>query len=56
LKSGVISTNEIEAKLRKGNPPIIVRIKDDCLIIDARTVKEREIDTLVRGIGLALSQ
>lgn len=56
VKSGNISTNEIEARLRKGNPPIIVRIKEDSLIIDARTVNDKDIALLVKGIGLALSQ
>jgi L-seryl-tRNA(Ser) seleniumtransferase len=56
VKSGSISENDIESKLRKGTPPIIVRIKEDSLIIDARTVNDKDIDLLVEGIGSALSQ
>jgi seryl-tRNA(Sec) selenium transferase len=42
--------NELEEKLRKGNPPIITRIKEDSLIIDARTVRDKEIESLVKAI------
>lgn len=49
-----LSVNELEERLRKGNPPIITRIKEDSLIIDARTVRNREIESLVKGIRTAL--
>jgi len=42
--------------LRKGNPPIISRIKDDSLIIDARTVRDIDLDGIVKGISSALSR
>ncbi len=54
IKSDKVSVNELEERLRKGNPPIISRIKDDNLIIDVRTVREKEINDLVRGIKGAL--
>jgi L-seryl-tRNA(Ser) seleniumtransferase len=50
-----ISVNEFEERLRKGSPPIITRIKEDSLIIDARTVGDRDVEVLVRGIKAALS-
>jgi L-seryl-tRNA(Ser) seleniumtransferase len=56
IKSDEISVNELEERLRKGNPPIIARIKEDSLIIDARTVRDKDLEGLVKGIKSALSQ
>jgi len=50
IKPPNLSVNELEEKLRKGNPPIITRIKEDSLIIDARTVRDKEIESLVKAI------
>jgi len=50
IKSENISVNELEEKLRKGSPPIITRIKEDSLIIDARTVRDEDIEDLLEGI------
>ncbi|MBE0425061.1 MAG: L-seryl-tRNA(Sec) selenium transferase [Nitrospirae bacterium] len=55
IKSGGISVNKFEERLRKGNPPIISRIKEESLIIDVRTVRDKDIDGLVTGIKAALS-
>jgi L-seryl-tRNA(Ser) seleniumtransferase len=56
IKSDEISVNELEERLRKGNPPIIARIKEDSLIIDARTVRDEDLESLVKGVKLALSE
>jgi hypothetical protein len=37
-----------------GKPPIITRIKEDSLIIDARTVRDRDIEILVKGVKAAI--
>jgi L-seryl-tRNA(Ser) seleniumtransferase len=50
IKSDEISVNELEERLRKANPPIITRIKEDSLILDARTVRDRDLESLVKGI------
>ena len=42
IRSEKLPVNEFEEKLRKGNPPIIARIKENSLIIDARTVQEKD--------------
>lgn len=42
-----ISVNGLEKKLRLGSPPVIARIKEDVLLIDARTVHDKEVKTLV---------
>ncbi len=50
-----ISVNALEKKLRLGNPPVIARIKEDVLLIDARTVQDREIKELVNCVISAFS-
>jgi L-seryl-tRNA(Ser) seleniumtransferase len=54
IKSDNIPINEVEERLRQGIPPIISRIKEDSLILDARTVRDADIDELVKGIKTAL--
>ena len=55
VKSDAVSVNDLEERLRKGNPPIITRIKEDSLIIDARTVRDKGFEVLVKRIKSALS-
>ncbi len=50
IKPNSISVNELEKRLRLGSPSVIARIKGDLLLIDARTVQEREIRILVQCI------
>jgi L-seryl-tRNA(Ser) seleniumtransferase len=54
IKPKRLSVNKLEERLRHGNMPIIARIKENALIIDARTVSDREVETLVKGILGAL--
>ncbi|MCL4457400.1 MAG: L-seryl-tRNA(Sec) selenium transferase [Nitrospirae bacterium] len=49
-----LSVNRLEERLRHGNPPIIARIKDNALILDARTVGDNEVEGLVKGIEGAM--
>jgi L-seryl-tRNA(Ser) seleniumtransferase len=55
VQSAALSVNEFEERLRKGNPSIIARIKDDKLILDARTIMKKDFDSLTKGIKTALS-
>jgi len=55
IKSDKVSVNDFEERLRMGNPPIIARIKEDSLIIDARTVRDKDLEGLMEGIRSALS-
>ncbi|MBI4697998.1 MAG: L-seryl-tRNA(Sec) selenium transferase [Nitrospirae bacterium] len=55
IKPSQISVNELEKRLRLGNAPVIARIKEDALLIDARTVQDKEIMALVDCIKAALS-
>lgn len=54
IKPKKLSVNKFEERLRHGNPPIIARIKEDALIIDARTVRDKETKVLVKGVEGAL--
>jgi L-seryl-tRNA(Ser) seleniumtransferase len=54
LRAKRLSANKLEERLRHGLPPIITRIKEDALIIDARTVRSREVEVLVKGVITAL--
>jgi L-seryl-tRNA(Ser) seleniumtransferase len=49
-----IKLNMLEKRLRLGEPPVIARIKEDSLLIDARTIEDREIKTLVKCIVNAI--
>jgi len=55
IKTDVISVNELEERLRKGAPPVITRIKEDSLILDARTIRDQDIPVLVQRITSILS-
>lgn len=50
-----LSVNRLEERLRHGSPPIIARIKDNALILDARTIGDNEVEGLVKGIETALA-
>lgn len=50
-----MSVNELELSLRKGQPPVIARIKDDALILDARTIRDHEIETVINAVAAALA-
>lgn len=54
VKAAEPSVNELEERLRTGKPPIITRIKEDSLIIDARTVRDKDIEILVKGVKVAI--
>jgi L-seryl-tRNA(Ser) seleniumtransferase len=56
IKTDDLSVNEIETRLRAGDPPIISRIREDSLILDARTVREIDLVELVKGVKAALSE
>lgn len=54
VKPQKLSINRLEERLRKGNPPVIARIKEDALLLDARTVQNGEIKTLAGCLRAAL--
>ncbi len=54
IKPERISVNKLEERLRYGTIPIIARIKEDRLILDARTISDKEITPLVKGVSEAI--
>jgi L-seryl-tRNA(Ser) seleniumtransferase len=56
LKPERISVNDLEARLRESSPPVIARIKDNALVLDARTIQNQDIRELVRIVSSALKQ
>lgn len=54
IKPLSISIRLLEERLRLGNPPVIVRVKEERVIIDARTVESKEIPALITAIEAAL--
>ncbi|WP_420263734.1 L-seryl-tRNA(Sec) selenium transferase [Candidatus Magnetominusculus dajiuhuensis] len=41
------TVNELEARLRSSNPPVIARIRGDMLVLDARTVNDKEVKAII---------
>lgn len=54
VKPEKISVNELEERLRKGEPAIIARIQGNSLILDARTIGQREITAVAHAVTAAL--
>jgi L-seryl-tRNA(Ser) seleniumtransferase len=49
-----ISVNELEARLRLSSPPVIARIRETSLMLDARTIRDHETGELIRIVASAL--
>lgn len=49
-----IAVNELETRLRTGSTPVIARIKDNALLLDARTIQDQDIKELIRIVSSAL--
>jgi len=45
------SAREVEGRLRANDPPILVRIKDDRVLIDCRTVRDDEVEALAAALA-----
>lgn len=50
----LLTVNDLEERLRKSGHPVIARIKDDSLQLDARTIQDGEIGELTNSIKSAL--
>ncbi len=53
IKPTACSLNQIEVRLRSGTIPVIGRIEDDKLILDMRTVADKEVAELAAAIASA---
>ena len=49
-----LSADELAARLREGDPPVIARIEADHVVLDPRTILPGEDDAVVRAAGAAL--
>lgn len=49
------SPDAVAAALRAGSPPVIVRVAEDALWLDARTIGDHEVDAAVEAVRKALS-
>jgi L-seryl-tRNA(Ser) seleniumtransferase len=54
IRSAGIPVNELESRLRRGSPPVIARIREDALLLDARTIMDQEMKDLVRVVSASL--
>jgi len=55
IKPECCSVNDLEEKLRREEPPVIVRISNDEIVLDMRTLFEEEIPLLARALNRVLS-
>jgi L-seryl-tRNA(Ser) seleniumtransferase len=54
LKPASMSLNQLEVRLRAGKIPVIGRLEDDKLILDMRTVSDKEVPELAAAIIAAI--
>ena len=52
VKIDVPNPNGFEKRLRACEPPVIARIEHDKIVLDMRTVAEREVDALIAAVKL----
>jgi L-seryl-tRNA(Ser) seleniumtransferase len=55
LESNVASPNTVESRLRSQDPPIILRVEEDRLLVDLRTVFPSQERALIEGLQKACS-
>ncbi|HED24885.1 MAG TPA: L-seryl-tRNA(Sec) selenium transferase [Firmicutes bacterium] len=53
LQDGPVSAKELAARLRLGEPPVILRLQQDKLLIDLRTVDREREEELVQAVKKA---
>jgi L-seryl-tRNA(Ser) seleniumtransferase len=54
IRPAQMKVNDLERRLRTGTPPVIARIREDTLLIDARTVQDVEVKILSQCIITAI--
>ena len=55
VKSGKMPPSRMEARLRQAPVPIIVRVDENGIMIDLRTVTEKEFGSVVDGLRFTLT-
>jgi L-seryl-tRNA(Ser) seleniumtransferase len=56
IKPARLSLNELDERLRSCSPPVIGRIRENALLLDARTIRNHEVKTIVKAVGSALQE
>jgi L-seryl-tRNA(Ser) seleniumtransferase len=56
LRAQDLSTTDFEERLRKGKPPVISRVREDEILLDARTINDSEVNPLVKAIKMAINE
>jgi L-seryl-tRNA(Ser) seleniumtransferase len=56
LRHPSISATQIERILRRTEPPVISRIKEDMVLLDARTIRDKDLKTLLNAVKSASQQ
>jgi L-seryl-tRNA(Ser) seleniumtransferase len=51
-----MSANALETALRRGEPPIIIRIEDDRCVMDLRTVQPEELASVASALSMVLQR
>jgi L-seryl-tRNA(Ser) seleniumtransferase len=54
LDPGRAGAAAVEARLRRGTPPVLVRVKEGRILVDLRTVAPAEESALVEALRNAL--
>ena len=54
LEPGFLSPNAVESKLRAQGTPIILRLEEDKLLVDLRTVFPEQESALIEGLCRAV--
>ncbi len=55
VKPSSLSVNELEARLRTGSPPVIARIRENALLLDSRSLGDREITAVAEAVAAAVA-
>ena len=55
LQSSQVFPHRLEAALRRADPAVVGRIKDDKVLLDLRTVRDEEVDLLIGTVGPILA-
>ena len=56
LRQALISPDEFSRLLRTSSPPLIVRIKDDMICLDARTINDADVDKAAEAVCAVLKR
>jgi L-seryl-tRNA(Ser) seleniumtransferase len=55
LDGSRLSAAALAERLRRGDPPVLTHIQDDCVMLDPRTLRVDEVEPLVDAVAAALS-